>query len=613
MCGIVGLVSLRSDAEREEIVGNMTRALRHRGPDTNLISSLGNATFGVARLAIIDLDDAGQPTKVPSDDVMTVCNGEIFNFLELRSELERDGIKFQSSSDVEVLPHLYKKKGLTFVNDLDGQFSIATFDCRQGDLILTRDPFGVTPLYYARVEDDLVFASEIRAIAHHPSFQRYIDPVGVLQSLVLPGLVSPHTLFAGVRSVCPGEHVFMRQHEPPRRRVYWDLRFSDPEHCIRSEEEALEELDAAIKTAVSHRLQSDVPIGVYLSGGLDSTLIAAYFRDQIGAEAPMTAISAVIAEREYSEFEHQRLAAEAVSASLHPVFIDAEDIVEFLPSVLRHCECPIRETFNVAAYLMSRRARELGCRVVLAGQGADELFGGYAGYRFDAAAWDISISEGEKRLREQIWGDPSFSFDHPLEMLFELARSLLNPDLFSTANEALAFNFPEEFKARRSSLRQRRSYVDLKLRLADHLLGDHGDRMVAAHGVEARYPFLSKQVLDVATRLPDDLIVKNLEDKYPLRRLGCARVPDRILGREKFGFAAPGVDYLLKRDRTGWIAHQLEHEAKKLSEYFRTDFIDALLKKYREPSFGVRPPLDLDPLMFVLSFSVLMSQMSEKD
>ena len=359
--------------------------------------------------------------------------------------------------------------------------------------MLTRDPFGITPLFYAEDDGFFLFASEIKALLAHPSMKREVNLLGLDQTFMLPGLVSPITMFKGVSSVQPGCQILVEPDQPARSRQYWDVSFDTDPSIQLDEDAAIEALDEALRTAVTQRLIADVPIGVYLSGGLDSTLIAALVAEQAPSRT-LDAFGAIVAEGAYSEAKYQRQAARALGAHLHSVFVEREDIVRELPNVIRSTECPLRESFDVAALLLSRRTSEAGVKVVLAGQGADELFGGYVGYRFDAfqqQAAQPNASSEEIAVRRRLWGDDAFVYEHDYVNLRRRVDALYAPGVRDERIDATAKPPISLDKLRGLDPLQRRTYADLKLRLADHLLGDHGDRMTFAHGVEARYPFLS--------------------------------------------------------------------------------------------------------------------------
>jgi asparagine synthase (glutamine-hydrolysing) len=611
MCGIVGIID-RSGGTRicPRTMEQMVAAVRHRGPDGTRIETNGHVAFGFARLSIVDLAGGMQPMWNQRRTIISVCNGEIFNYRELRDQLRIQGVRFRTDSDTEVIPFLYERYGCDFVDHLDGQYSISIYDFESTKLVLTRDPFGITPLFYAEADRFFLFASEIKALLVHPAMKRKVDLLGLDQVFMLPGLVSPVTMFKGVSSVRPGCQIVVEPGQPARSRQYWDVNFDTDPSTQLDQDSAIEALDEALRTAVTRRLIADVPIGVYLSGGLDSTLIAALVAGQAPSRT-LDAFGAIIAEGAYSEAKYQRQAARALGAHLHSVFIEREDILCELPNVIRSTECPLRESFDVAALLLSRKASQAGVKVVLAGQGADELFGGYVGYRFDAFQQhpaEPHATVEEMAARRRLWGDDGFVYEHEYINLRRRVDALYTPDVRHERTDAIATPSISVEKLRGLDPLQRRTYVDLKLRLADHLLGDHGDRMTFAHGVEARYPFLSRQVIEVVERLPAHLKVRKLREKFILREIARSRVPQEIMEREKFGFAAPGADLLIRNDSSAYIAELLSPERLRRDGYFDPRAVADLVAAYRQSGFHLRIPFEVDPLFVVITFGIFLDQ-----
>ena len=352
MCGIVGIID-RSGGTRilQRTVEQMVAAVRHRGPDGTRIEINGQFAFGFARLSIIDLAGGMQPMWNERRTVLSVCNGEIFNYRELRERLTLQGVRFRTDSDTEVIPFLYERYGSDFVDHLDGQYSIAIYDIEFGTLVLTRDPFGITPLFYAAADGFFLFASEIKALLVHPSMKREVNLLGLDQTFMLPGLVSPVTMFKGVSSVQPGCQILVEPERPARSQQYWDVSFDADPRTQLDEDAAIEALDDALRTAVTRRLIADVPIGVYLSGGLDSTLIAALVVEQAPLRT-LDAFGAIVAEGAYSEANYQRQAARALerisirsssngrtSYASSPISFAAPNARYANPTTLRRCCC----------------------------------------------------------------------------------------------------------------------------------------------------------------------------------------------------------------------------------------------------------------------------------
>ncbi|MBD0688848.1 asparagine synthase (glutamine-hydrolyzing) [Streptomyces sp. CBMA123] len=612
MCGLCGFVMPEGGAEPPDgTLGEMQRELRHRGPDSfgeHVAELIG---FGFARLGIMDPDGGEQPVYSEDQSVVAMTTGEIYNHAELRRRLTARGHTLKNRCDTEVVPHLYEEYGTDFVEHLDGQFAVVLYDRRQRLFLAARDHFGVVPLFYAYEQRTLVFGSEIKALLRHPVVRREVDPVGLDQVLTLPGLVSPRTMFKGVRSVPPGTIVTSRNGEAPREHRYWDLAYpradEPPErHSDRYYVNRLEEL---LVSSVEKRLQSDVGVGLYLSGGLDSSLIGAIMRSKL-PNADIPSFSAAFPERELSEARHQRLMSRSLGTTHHERFIHGDDIAERLTSVIRHTECPLKESFDTAAFALSETARRHGVKVVLTGQGADELFGGYIGYRFDQvrSSQRRGVDQlSEARLRARAWGDENFFYEGD-DVAFRATKKWLyadglvedEPDIDCMAHPLVDV----ERLAGLSNL-HRRSYLDLKLRLADHLLGDHGDRMAFANSVESRHPFLDRELVDFMATVPEDLKLHELEEKYLLKKVARSWIPDSIIDREKFGFTAPGSPHLL-RQQNDFITSLLDPDRIKADGYFDPASVAQLVESYSQPGFRINVPFEKDLLMTVITFNVFL-------
>jgi asparagine synthase (glutamine-hydrolysing) len=615
MCGLVGYLDLRGRRAAElRIVEEMGQAVEHRGPDS-WGSFLEDGTgLGFRRLQIIDLASGEQPMHNEDGSLVLACNGEIFNYRELRAALLERGHRFRTSCDVEVLLHLYEERGAGLLDEVNGQFAFALYDRRRRTLLLARDHFGINPLFYAVFDGVLIFASEIKSILRHPLARREVDLTGLDQVFSFPGLVSPRTLFKDVHSL-PGGRCLWVEDGAVCEREYWDLDYplQDEAAAERPEAEHVERLAEAFRRSVELRLRSDVEVGFYLSGGLDSSLIAAVIH-QLTPAARRHSFSILFGEREISEERYQRMMAERVASIHHEIPFDWSQIAERLRRMIYHCECPVKETYNTCSLAMSQAARQAGVKVVLTGEGADELFAGYVGYRFDQhgprrpAAADPAAAL-EAAARQRLWGvaDLFYEEDHHAARSTKLA--LYSRQVAALFGEFDSANFPlvDGRRLRGRHPLHQRSYLDFKLRLADHLLGDHGDRMAMANSIEARFPFLDLNLVRVATEIPPSLKLRGLDEKYILKRVAEPLLPPRIVKREKFGFRAPGTPYLLQRG-VEWVADMLSCERIRRSGYFDPQAVAGLRTQYSRPGFVLELPFDTDLLAVVLSFEILREE-----
>ncbi len=611
MCGICGIVNIREPAgiDRDTLVG-MTERLFHRGPDNAGYFVDDRVGFGVRRLSIIDLACGNQPMSNEDGTIHLVCNGEIFNYRELGRDLVARGHRFRSQSDVEVLVHLYEEEGASLLNRLNGQFALAIFDQRRQTVLLARDQFGVIPLFFTTVGETLLFASEIKALLAHPRVERRVDLTGLDQVLSLPGLVSPRTMFEGIRSLPPG-HLLEVRNGTVRTAEYWDVPYpkeSDAVYDV-SEVDALADLEERLLSSVRRRLQADVPAGAYLSGGLDSSLVTSMIR-AVSPEVKKT-FSVVFKDPYFAEREYQSVMVDELKFPHREIEFGVSDIAGRLSSVIWHCECPLKETYNAATHALSSAAQADGVRVVLTGEGADELFAGYTSYRFDAfrrqqPEGDSARSE-EGRLRETLWGDPLFHYETNQSAFRAVKKSLFSEKVASRYADFdfIRFGVIDPGKLEGLHPLHKRSYVDLKVRLADHLLGDAGDRMLLAHSVEGRFPFLDLGVLDSVARMAPDMKLRGFQEKYALRQVASRYVPPVIAEREKFPFAAPGSPQLLRLG-VDWVEDLLSDETIERQGYFNPAEVRRLRRLYGGSDFLLNIPYEVDLLMIVLTFGLFL-------
>jgi asparagine synthase (glutamine-hydrolysing) len=613
MCGFVGCFDLSGHPVDPGILARMTGTLVHRGPDSCGSFSEGGMALGFRRLSIIDLATGDQPLYNEDRSLVLVCNGEIYNYRELTRELTARGHVFQTCSDVEVLLHLYEEHGCDLLSRLNGQFSFALYDRRRRTLFAARDACGINPMFYARVGDLYLFGSEIKALLEHPLAPRGVDLTGLDQVLTFPGLVPPRTIFQGISSLESGH--FLRITESGlETREYWDLIYPEQgeEEPEKAESYYVEGLRERLENAVRYRLQADVPVGFYLSGGLDSSLVGALIA-KVSRE-PRHSFSITFPDREISEERYQRLMAAHLGSLHHEIPFGPEQILDRLQTMVYHCECPVKESYDTCALALSEAARAARVPVVLAGQGADELFAGYMGYRFDQAGRRETGGSDldavfEEEIRATLWGDPDLFYETDFLPLRELKSALYATDVAEMLPEFESVRFPV---VRADRLRGRhplhqRSYLDFKLRLSEHLLSEHGDRMVLANSVEGRYPFLDPDVVDFAVCMPPRLKLNNLVEKYIVKKVAEGLVPPEVIHREKFGFRAPSTPYLLQQ-RVEWVEDLLSYERIRSQGYFNPDVIEKLKARYRREGFQLNAHLETDLLMIVLTFGILVER-----
>jgi len=613
MCGITGIYDTANNQMIDRtILSKMSNTLSHRGPDDAgfyITKSLG---LGFMRLSIIDLTTGNQPMFNEDKSLISICNGEIFNYQEIKKDLKSSGHIFYTDCDAEVLVHLYEENGIDFISKLNGQFAFAIFDKSQNKLILARDHVGIAPLFYTMHKGLFIFGSEIKAILKHPAINPEVDLTGLDQIFSFPGLVSPNTMFKNIYSLKPG-HCIIVKNGTLIVKEYWDLNYPEESHIEynQSESDYIDKLEELLLQSVKYRLIADVPVGFYLSGGLDSSMIAGLIH-RIYPNEKRHSFSIGFNEAGIDETRHQRLMASHVNTIHHQILFEWSDICERFKNMIYHVECPVKESYNTCSLALSESVKKKNIKVILTGEGADELFAGYVGYRFDEAMrtgndWDDISRAYEEEENQKLWGDRNFFYEIRQYELKDIKQSIYSKHLrslfqdFDSANE----NLVDKSKLNHRHSIHKRSYLDFKLRLADHLLADHGDRLAYANSIEARYPFLDINLLEFAKEIPPNLKLNGLTEKYILKKIAGKYLPEQIINREKFGFVAPGSTYLIGRS-IDWINDTLSYDTIKRQGYFDPDTVERLKKIYMSDNFSLQLPFENDLLMIVLSFGVFL-------
>lgn len=610
MCGFAGCYhpSVPGAACMRE-TARMAEVLTHRGPDSAGSHHCDHVALGFRRLSIVDLQGGEQPFYSEDGNVVLVCNGEIYNHAALRAELEARGHRFRSRCDVEVIVHLYEEVGQGLLDRLNGQFAFALYDRRARRLLLARDHFGIAPLFYATVGGMWLFASEAKALLAHPAVPRALDLRGLDQVLSFPGLVGTQTLFQGISAVPPGHYVSVTP-EGAVTRQYWDLEYPRAGEAAydRPERYYVDGLRERLFASVRARLQADVPVGFYLSGGLDSSMLVCTARELDPGASPYT-FSMRFADHTVDESRFQRVVSAHAGTRHHEVEWETGDLGRHLSSVVYHAEQPLKEAYNVASYRLSAATRDAGVRVVLNGEGSDELFAGYPGYRFDqmrrARARRAGAAGGA--AGHAVWGGEDIHYDRDLGAVAESKRALYAPGVRDRLPEfdCLSRELVDTDRLRGRDPVHQRSYLDFKLRLAGHLIADHGDRMTMANSVEGRFPFLDRELVEFTAAMPPELKLHPTTEKYVLKKAAEGIVPAPVVNREKFAFVAPGSPTLL-RSGESWVGDALSPERTRLHGVFDPAAVERLRARYAEPGFGINPVFEDDPMIFVLSFSLFM-------
>ena len=606
MCGICGMFDGKGRGlpqDREAVLGRMLSAIRHRGPDGSRTLLLDRAALGFDRLSFLDLEGGMQPLQNEDRTVSMICNGEIFNFQELRQELTAKGHVFRTRTDVEVILHLYEEEGLDFPKRLNGQFAIALYDEREGQLLLVRDQIGIAPLFYTVVDGALVFASEIKAILEYPGVERKLELKAVDQLMNFPGIVSPVTFFRGIFALRAGHMLRALPGREPEDLEYWDLVY-EAEEEDRGEDYYVEGLRELLKSAIARRLVADVPIGFYVSGGLDSSVVACYIGKYLLNS--YYSFSAEIGSGDLDESRFQKIVRDCVGSTHYVTKVAEEEIWQDLPDVIYHAESAVKESYDVAAYRLSALVRQSPAKAVLTGQGSDEFFYGYVGYMLDQFRWMQKgrMSPEELEMNERLWGDPYFRYERDHPEIRKIHARLYSPDVRGELPRfsALAESPIDVRRVEGLSAQKRRSYIDWKLRLSDHLLGEHGDRMFFSHSVEGRHPFLDLELLSFVTQIPDKYKLNGTDEKHILKKAGKGIVPDEILKRKKFPFQAPGMSAMMKR---GARRELLDRDLLNKYGVFDPDYVEELMGLYAQSDFKLMGAYEIDYLLIVMTVTML--------
>lgn len=609
MCGICGVFNITNQSRIEKNVLNaMLDKIKHRGPDGKDIFIDTYAGLGFNRLSFLDLEGGMQPIANEDESIIMVCNGEIFNYRELKSELLKNGHIFRTKTDVEVILHLYEECGVEFVKKLNGQFAIALYDTKEKQLLLVRDHVGICPLFYTQADGKIIFASEIKAILEYPGIERRLNMKAVDQLMNYPGVVSPNTFFKNIFSVKPGHLLVVRKNQEVKDIEYWDLIYGKDEEDL-GEAYYVERLRELLKQSISRRLIADVPIGFYVSGGLDSSMVACYIGKYLLDS--YYSFSAEIGDGDLDESHFQQLVHNCVNSNHYKVKVAEDEIWKNIPDVIYHAESAVKESYDTAAFLLSLLVSTTPAKAVLTGQGADEYFYGYVGYMVDAFRnmRKNKMSKEECEINERLWGDPYFQYERNHSEIRKIHTQLYNTNVRSEINSFSAFaESPIDVKKVEGlSSQKRRSYIDNKLRLSDHLLGEHGDRMFFSHSIEGRHPFLDRELIDFVMTIPDKYKLKGVNEKYILKKAGEGIVPDEILKRKKFPFQAPGMSAMIKKPAQ---TDFLDDSLIRSQGIFDLEYVNILKKMYSEDDFKLMGAYEIDYLLIVMTVTMLCEKYS---
>ncbi|MFT5092340.1 MAG: asparagine synthase (glutamine-hydrolyzing) [Porticoccaceae bacterium] len=640
MCGIAGIQRLDGQPVRRETIGDMVATLDHRGPDANGVELRGSVGLGHTRLSIIDLSGGAQPMTFQDRDrdseLVITFNGEIFNYIELRQELIGCGRQFATTSDTEVVLQAYAEWGEDCVKHFNGQWAFAVWDAQRRKLFLSRDRLGKRPLFYTISGQNFMFASEVKAIFAHPGVNRAIDPVGLDQLCTFWSPQAPRTIFAGI-NLLPPSHSMTVKDGKVTVSPYWDVDFSETSDNV-STRDLEEQLLDLLTDATRLRLRSDVPVGAYLSGGLDSSITAALAKD-LNRER-LSTFSVEFENPEFDESVFQQEVVQRLGTEHHTIRCSHDDIGRVFPNVIRHTESPVLRTAPAPLFLLSKLVRETGIKVVLTGEGADEAFGGYDIFK-EAKLRRFWSRLPESRVRPLLLkrlypymkniqsqppaylraffgvkpetiGHPFFSHLPRFELTGKL-KAFFTPDVLAATfdhdplGEAEA-QLPAAFHKWHAF--EQSQYLETRGLMPGYILSSQGDRMTMANSIEGRFPFLDHRLVEFAAKLPPRLKMAGLDEKHILKNATKHLVPDSIRQRAKQPYRAPDVNSFFDTDsgtaRFEYVDAMLDPSAIADAGLFDPDAVGKLVEKARSgAAIGTK---DNMALVGVLSAQLVVEQ-----
>ncbi|MBM9605737.1 asparagine synthase (glutamine-hydrolyzing) [Desulfopila inferna] len=610
MCGIAGFFNIpRNLTPERSILERMIVTLKHRGPDGYGLYYGNGVGLGHARLSIIDLSTGWQPLANEDRTLWIIFNGEIFNYPELRKELIGRGHVFATNSDTEVIIHLFEEKGWQCLEHLNGQFAIAIYDSRKDELFLARDRMGIRPLFYTLHNGNFYFASEIKALFNaDPAIPRELDPRAISDIFTFWTPTLEETVFQNVHQLPAGHWLRVDKSGVHTPRRYWEMPLRPDVPGIISEAEYADELRELLIDSVRLRLRADVPVGAYLSGGLDSSTITSLIKNF--TSNPLKTFSVSFADKVYDEKEEQQEMVRYLGTAHHEVACSYGDIAATFPQVIWHTEVPILRTAPSPLYLLSSLVRDNQYKVVLTGEGADEMLGGYDIFKeakirafihknLDSSLRPLLL----KRLYPYLALSPTRSAEYARKFFDTHADPgslyYAHGPRWKTTGRTHVF-LDERITRDISSPRERLAnladdlqgldfflgaqFLESKLLLGNYLLSSQGDRMAMAHSVEGRFPFLDHRVVEFAGRIPPQLKMKVLNEKNILKKAVQNLLPQHIVSRKKQPYMAPDILSFFEEQEAEYLDHYLSPHLLRESKIFKPEAVAGLMAKCRKKS-----------------------------
>lgn len=610
MCGITGIFHPKNERQtvKTPILEKMIDSLHHRGPDENGLFVKDNIGLGQSRLSIIDLSTGKQPIFNEKRDICIVFNGEIYNYVELREDLLKRGHTFYTTSDTEVIVHLYEEYGKQCLDHLNGQFAIALWDEKNKELLLARDRVGIRPLYYSILGDGtLLFGSEMKSIFQYPGLTPEMDPAGLSQVFTLWVNIPPATVFKGINELPPGHFMTVSPRGVKIER-YWQYEYpGEKEYDDRPMEYYTQRLRELLYDAVTLRLRADVPVAAYLSGGIDSSIITALVKKHHNND--LMTFSVAFQDEAYDERTYQEEMVRFLDTDHRVVEADYGKIGDNFSDVVKFAEKPMIRTAPAPLYILSGLVRENGIKVVLTGEGADEMFGGYNIFKEDKIRrfwaespqskirprmllslypyiardartdlfWQAFFKKGLTDTGHKYYShlirwnntsqikrffNPSYSEAFDNERIFAELDAYVNPDMM------------------RWHPLCRAQYLEKTLFMSGYLLSSQGDRMMMGHSIEGRFPFLDHRVVEFAGAIPPKYKIKLLNEKHILKKAYEDILPERVVNRDKQPYRAPIYQCFTGRDNLS--TEVLKRERLEKFGFFNADNVAKLMDRFEK-------------------------------
>lgn len=615
----------------------MTGALSHRGPDESGVYIDDRVGLGHTRLSIIDLSSGSQPIHNEDKSLWIVYNGEIYNYPELREFLEKRGHQFYTTSDTEVLLHLYEEKGADCLHEINGQFAFAIWNTAKKELFLARDHVGIRPLYYSVQGKTFLFASEIKSIFENEDVPREIDPIAMDQIFTFWTTLNGQSVFKNINELPPGHFLTVKQ-DSMTLKQYWDIPFYPQDEQVEmSSAELTETIQSLLLDAVRIRLRADVPVGAYLSGGLDSSIISTLVAKHFNADVHTFGIR--FQTDDFDEGTYQNQMVSVLNTHHHEELATYEKIGAAFSDVVYHTEKPLLRTAPTPLFLLSNRVRNQGLKVVLTGEGADEVFGGYNIFREAKVRrfWArqphskyrpllikklypyLFHDSRQYKLLSSFFGrnmlcldDPFYSHRIRWENTGKI-KTLFSDELRAAVGdyngfEALQNQLPIDYHQWDSL--SKAQYLESRLFLSNYLLSSQGDRMAMAHSLEIRLPFLDKRLMEFMGRVPEMWKIRGLDEKYILKKSFEKTLPQSIVARSKYPYRAPVKQSLMNEKTIAFTRQMLSEQSIEASGLFDKNKIARLLTKLET----AKTPNEVEnmALVGVLSSQILHKKFIEK-